>query len=197
MEKYFIFDFDGVIVDSFALSLEIVRKFNPTMGADEYRAMYTGNIYDSIKVQRVKQPIEFDFFKFYAAEINSLAPIPGMSELLKKISPQGISIVTSSITKIVQDYLINYKLYSYFDEILGCDLEKSKILKLTMLQKKYPDKRLIFITDTLGDVLEANKLHLDTIAVTWGVHEREVLTQGKTLAIVDTLNELGKLLLSK
>ena len=46
------------------------------------------------------------------------------------------------------------------------------------------------MTDTLGDIREGNIAGVQTIGVTWGVHDRETLEKGSPLAIVDTVFEL-------
>ena len=48
----------------------------------------------------------------------------------------------------------------------------------------------VFITDTLGDVKEAKKLNIKTIAETFGFHNRERLEQGDPYIIVDTWDEI-------
>ena len=47
-----------------------------------------------------------------------------------------------------------------------------------------------FVTDTLGDIKEANKLNIKTIAETFGFHNRQRLEKGKPYAIVDSWDEL-------
>ena len=52
---------------------------------------------------------------------------------------------------------------------------------------------MIFVTDTLGDVLEAKTAGINTIAVTWGAHDRIYFNNDiheNLKAIVDTIEDL-------
>ena len=46
------------------------------------------------------------------------------------------------------------------------------------------------ITDTLGDIVEANVLDIPTIAILDGFHKFETLKKGKPLAIIKSLKEI-------
>ena len=48
----------------------------------------------------------------------------------------------------------------------------------------------IFITDTLGDILESNEIGVRTIAVDFGFHDREVLKKGNPVAIISDLSKI-------
>ena len=52
----------------------------------------------------------------------------------------------------------------------------------------------VFVTDTLGDILEANKLGIKTIAVDFGYHERARLERGNPFAIVSDFKEIRKII---
>ena len=69
------------------------------------------------------------------------------------------------------------------------------LLELKFLLKKYSltPKDCIFVTDTLGDIIEANDVNVKTIAVDFGYHSRTVLSKGKPFAIISDLNEIKKM----
>ncbi len=48
----------------------------------------------------------------------------------------------------------------------------------------------IFVTDTLGDIREATKVGIRTIAETFGFHNRERLKLGDPFRIVDSWEEI-------
>ena len=54
----------------------------------------------------------------------------------------------------------------------------------------FKEKECIFVTDTLGDILEANEVEIPTIAVDFGYHERERLEKGKPTKIISNFEEL-------
>lgn len=48
----------------------------------------------------------------------------------------------------------------------------------------------LFVTDTLGDIREAEKCNIKSIAVAWGYHPVTTLEKGNPIAIVQTPKEL-------
>ncbi|MFZ3015756.1 MAG: HAD hydrolase-like protein, partial [Minisyncoccia bacterium] len=51
-------------------------------------------------------------------------------------------------------------------------------------------KDVVFITDSLGDILEGNECGVKSIGVTWGLHGRETLKKGNPVAIIDDPRDL-------
>jgi phosphoglycolate phosphatase-like HAD superfamily hydrolase len=64
-----------------------------------------------------------------------------------------------------------------------------------MIKEKYgvDSGDMIFITDTLGDIREADHEGVPTIAVTWGIHDHEYFNRephDNLIAIVDSVSDL-------
>lgn len=78
-------------------------------------------------------------------------------------------------------------LATYFSDILGADTHTSKVIKLQSLLDKYEvnPQNSVFITDTLGDILESNKVGIRSIGVLWGLHDKETLERGDPTIIID------------
>ena len=56
---------------------------------------------------------------------------------------------------------------------------------------------MLFITDALGDLKDADIAGVPTIAVTWGVHNKSFFEKEKhinLIGIVDTVEELSNLI---
>lgn len=197
--KYLLFDFDGVIVDSFDISYQAHLAVTPKPhDLDGYRAMFHGNVYKSEshheETEHDRESVRQDpFFNVYTPKLMEIGPVPGMREALTSLAEQRtLAIVTSSITSPIQAYLDRYDLAEHFDTVLGADIHKSKVRKMNMLCEMYevqPEKCL-FITDTLGDMREATKAGLNSIGVSWGFHDVATLKQGNPLAVVHTPQEL-------
>jgi len=191
MTYFPIFDFDGVIVNTFDMALKITQMYDPEITAEEYKALMKGNIFDSFKtLERNREAREkFDFFAHYTPALMKLAPVENIQNVLKLLT-EPTAIISSTISAPINEFLTLHNLRSYFSDILGADIERSKVVKLTKIKDLYASKNLIFITDTLGDILEASKLDIPSIGVTWGFHQKELLEQGKPLKIVDSVEEL-------
>ena len=110
--------------------------------------------------------------------------IKAIEELKKRYT---LVIISSTINSPIRAYLEKYNLAQYFDKIFGSDVHKSKIEKIKMVFEKYSvqSENCIFITDTLGDMREAEATGVRAIGVTWGYHLLETLQRGKPVAIVD------------
>jgi phosphoglycolate phosphatase-like HAD superfamily hydrolase len=92
----------------------------------------------------------------------------------------------------LREYFVRNGLAEIFTEIMGLESHRSKIDKFKMLLSKHglQDTECVFVTDTLGDILEANKVGLRTIAVDFGFHDRERLAQGRPWKIISDFREL-------
>jgi len=71
-------------------------------------------------------------------------------------------------------------------------VHESKVHKIKLLLEKYSmsPENTIFVTDTLGDIKEAQECNVPTLAVTWGFHARETLEKGNPTKIIDHFEEL-------
>ena len=203
MKRYIIFDFDGVIVDLFSVCLAVNQMYDPEITEDEYRIMFSGNIYDAIEARGQRTKIDpyptFDFFAEYAKKIGAVKPVVGIQEVLEEAKNSGCQmfIVSSTDSKTIKDYLDMNGLGKYFVNIYGSDIEKSKVKRFYMIQKTTGAKPedMLFITDTLGDLIEADKGGIDSVAVSYGFHDKDLLTKApKQVPIIDDIRELSALI---
>lgn len=190
MNNVIIFDFDGVIADTFEIVYAIKRAENPKLTRDDYRQHFEGNINEA--VAREMRP-KLDFFAEFAKQILQAPLAAGITPIIQGLSQQfSLVIVSSTINQLIEDYLQHHNLRQHFQEILGNDISPSKIEKFRMMLEKYaaPAEQTVFITDTLGDLKEANHIGLKTIAVTWGYQPRATLAKGQPNAMIENPNEI-------
>ncbi|MCX6780392.1 MAG: HAD family hydrolase [Candidatus Magasanikbacteria bacterium] len=200
MKKYILFDFDGVIVDSFDFSFRIQNKNRARISQDQYRKLFDGNIYDSV----TKQPNDIlsdsgvkDFFSKYEPELKRISCVPGMPEVIKDLSKDyEMIVVSSTLGNIIKDFLSQHNLQNYFAAIMGPEIESNKSKKIQMIFKDFnlTAHDCIFVTDTLGDIKEARVASVDSIAVAWGYHSLATLELGNPLAIADKPVDLPALI---
>lgn len=185
-----IFDFDGVIHDTFDMAYNINRQLLD-ISVEEYKDMFNGNIYRDNRITPEKAK---EFFEIQNKEFKKLVIDETIkNELLKMKAKYDLFIVSSNMEEAMNDYIARNELSGVFREVLGMESHKSKIEKFKILINKYGLTRdnSFFITDTLGDILEANKVGLCTIAVDFGCHDRERLQQGNPLKIVSNFTNLA------
>jgi phosphoglycolate phosphatase len=197
--KFLMFDFDGVIVSSFALAYETMQKIGTAPETEEqYRDYFNGNIYKTAgpKVgggtQHITEPTPF--FKLYGPALIQKQPVPGMIELLKELKTDGyrMVIISSTMDSILDDFLNVHGIRDCFDALYGATYHTDKAFKIerALEDTQTAPTGAFFITDTLGDLYDAKACHVPAVGVTWGYHARERLKQGSPITIVDTVEEL-------
>lgn len=201
--KYLLFDFDGVLVDTMAVSYAAhLKHTGGNTPLQEYKKLFHGNIY-SILNQQNKDP-EFTmsadhlrYFEHYTPAMLEQVPIAGIPQILQDLArDHTLIVVSSTINGPIQQYLDRYNLSQYFNTIMGADTHASKTKKIRMVFDLYQAKpeECIFITDTLGDLREAEHAGIRSLAVSWGFHNRETLLQGTSVAIASDPQHLHQLI---
>lgn len=198
MKKPFIlFDFDGVIADSFQPSFEVSKIICPSLTEDIYREGFEGNINDWEKSENIHTEEcrhDIDFFKEYIPRMKKEVQIvPGIREAITELEKKHTLIVISStITSPIREFLEDHGLPNHFTQIMGNDVHKSKVEKIKMVFKNYNigSDDCVFITDTLGDMREASCKNVGAIGVTWGFHDSKRLLLGKPFRLVEKPNDL-------
>jgi len=196
--NYILFDFDGVIADSFSHAYAVNKMIYPGLTDEEYKKRFEGNINDWKKTgseHKSESRHDVDFYTEYLPRLRSQVKIfPGMEKAIEDLSRQySLIVVSSELTAPIQELLEKYKLAHFFTEIMGNDVHTSKIEKIRMVFFKYDtgSKGCIFVTDTLGDIREATHMGVSTIGVSWGFHNHETLMKGKPFRVVDSPKELS------
>lgn len=191
-----LFDFDGVMVDSFSFCYRIIHA-RDSISEEEYRTRFEGNINDAPKKSTQNSNVQaFDFFAQYHPELMKTQPNEKMVSVIKQLARQHTLIIISSTTSApIKQFLDLHGLTHAFKEVLGNDVEKSKVKKINDVLHRYHLRptETVFITDTLGDIKEANACGVRSIAVTWGYHPIETLEKGHPYRIIkhpETLIEI-------
>ncbi|MDP2703762.1 MAG: HAD hydrolase-like protein [bacterium] len=194
--NFVLFDFDGVIADSFSAAFAINQTRCPHLTADEYRARFSGNINDWKKTKATSHTKEcrsdIDFFTEYVPKMKVLGVFPGMLEAIQELSRlYTLIIISSTLTSPIKEFVERQGIGACFTEIMGKDVHESKARKIEMVFSKYGvDKNsCVFVTDTLGDMREAAHLDVGSIGVSWGFQNEETLRLGNPFCIVQKPEE--------
>lgn len=200
MKKLLIFDFDGVIEDTFELSFGFFKKQFPDITREEYRSLFDGNFYEVAKEKGIPMKDMGAFYLQYHSALKTITTDPAITRTLLALHERfTLAIVSSSFDDSIVAYLKGNDIAGLFSDVWGVKKNTSKVEKLEELVRKYGvrKKDSFFITDTLGDIREAAVAGIPAIAVTWGFHPKERLAQGNPSAIVSTPQELFELLSKK
>ena len=193
--KLVIFDFDGVLVNTLDICFNINKEINEDLTWKKFQDFSNGNFIETItKAENSKaHKIPTNFYEKYQENLQYIKVIDILSHAIKKLSEKYIlAIVSASFSYIILDFLKKEKLDKYFTTVLGSNIHKSKVVKINMLLDDFKIKsnETVFVTDTLGDVLQGNECSISSIGVTWGLHSKETLEEGNPAAIIDNPEEL-------
>lgn len=199
-KKIILFDFDGVIADSFDVAFDVNKIIDRNIVTEnDFRQLFDGNIYDHMKNgglvgRKEAEKMSKEFFKIYLPRMKEVKMVSGMKEAIKMLSKiYTLLIISSTITSPIGEFLKRYNTFSYFDEIVKGDAyHTNKVERIKMVFKKYKvgAKDCIFITDTLGDMKEAASVGVSSIGVAWGFQEKENLLKGNPFRIAEKPEDL-------
>src|SRR3989344_9550761 len=96
MKKLLIFDFDGVLEDTFELSFEFFKEQFSILTQDDYRSWFDGIFYKTIKEKKIPINIQL-YYDQYAKALKEKVIAPEMKDVLLKLNKvSSLSIVSSS-----------------------------------------------------------------------------------------------------
>ncbi|QQG38280.1 MAG: HAD family hydrolase [Candidatus Kaiserbacteria bacterium] len=197
--RYVLFDFDGVIADSYDVALSTARMMCERITDSQYRSAFEGNVYERMidvfaDSHGPECKHDLDWFSVFVPAFEEKATLfSGMREVIEALhTDYRLIIVSSTLTSPIQGFMEKHGLGRYFSEMLGADVHTSKHKKIEMVFEKYKTTadRCVFVTDTLGDMKEAKLAGVGSVGVSWGFHSKETLEKGKPFRIVEAPAEI-------
>jgi len=199
-KKILLLDFDGVILDSLPIVVgvynNLLKKYqiSKQFTEDEFRNLFLGNFHDGltkiIKDKKIREKILEEKTKAYIQSKAEFKIFPEIKNVLENLSKQAKLIIISSNHSNFITEILNYHNIEYIDKILGADIEKSKVKKIKSQTEKYPDHKIYYVGDTVGDIREAKLARVKVIGVTWGFHSREILVKENPDFLINKPSEL-------
>lgn len=194
MKKYLIFDFDGVLADTFEYWKIKAIESGHDITDEQWKAHHDGNVFETPAVAFTEDS-RIHFRELYFENVCICIPFFTKWELEKLSQDYTLFIISSNREHSIEKYLSHHEL-DYFTEVLGWWFHKSKVFKFQYIFEKYNFSKndCYFITDTLGDILEWNQVWVQTIAVDFGFHEKERLLKWNPYKIISNTDELNSFL---
>lgn len=206
--KAVIFDFDGTIADSLPgiVNLyESVRKKghkHTTADIEKMRNLSMYQIALAMKIPKWKIVILAIWGRrLFKHHMRTIRVYPGMAELIAKLKAKDIRlfVVSANNKNNVTKYLTRHELIDYFDGVYGgaSFLGKSKTMRKAVAENNLAKDDVWCVGDERVDIYSARKAGLKIVSVSWGYSSRDGLQALTPDAIVDTMPQLEKVLLSK
>ena len=134
-------------------------------------------------------------------EIALLKPTVNILSVFSELNNHNqfqIGILTSNTQENVKKFLENNEM-EFFDFIhTGKSVfGKSHIINKILKQKRLDQKDVFYVCDEIRDIEAAKNSGIKTIGVTWGYNTKEALKKEEPDFLVDTPEELKKILISE
>lgn len=202
--KTIIFDFDGVLADSFeqlyALNKMAMAEVGLNLTKNQYRNFFMNNVHlgfrefikDETVYEKFSEIRHRNFGKYYSA----VKLFHDAAQFINKIKEKFILTIVSSgekgwITKLLKNNDIQES-FSY----ISASVEHSKEQKTNLIlgQLAIRPQNAVMISDTFGDLAAAKKIGLQTVGVEWGFHSSKQLRLIKPSFVAKNWVELNSFL---
>ncbi|AJF61145.1 TPA: HAD family hydrolase [Candidatus Woesearchaeota archaeon] len=206
--KLVMFDYDGVIMDTFAFTRKIYKELGEEFKVkipddDAYlRELLELDWRETLRKLNIvtEEQIERNI-RIFKAGLKKYSPLikpyPGIPEAIKALSARyKLAVVTNNFKSELNYRLGKYKLSGYFNGYFAEDdgeLKPKPDLLLKCLKKfDVSPEEAIYIGDMDGDIIAGRAAKVKTVAVTYGFHHKNRLKDADI--IVDSPRELLALL---
>ena len=201
--KTVIFDFDGTLVDSFKVAIEVAHELTHRsilVQPEEIvrlRQLRLLDVARELKLPRWQWPfLLIRGRRMMTKRLDEVLPFADMPAVIKDLHSKGYNLlVMSSNSQVnVQRVLDNRSLSQYFSYIKGGIglMGKSKGLRELIRQENLDIANCIYVGDEPRDVEGSRKVGMLCVSVTWGFNAPELLRDHHPLAVVDTPQQLRK-----
>lgn len=210
MYKVIFFDLDGTLTESgegitrsVQYALEKIGK--PEEDLEKLKVFVGPPLmeqfmkYAGVDEATARKAVEYYRERYEVKGIFENRPYDGIENMLQELKRKGYTLAVASskpeyyVTKIL-DY---FKLSSYFDAVVGSEMNgartsKAEVIEEALKRTRMSDKRqeVLMVGDKEHDVLGARAAGLDCVAVAYGYGTKEELTEAKPLKIVASVDEL-------
>ncbi len=210
--EYLLFDLDGTLTDP---KIGIIKSFLYTLNKLKIQ-FYDSDIlltfigpplvetfknYFKLDDKKTKQAIEFFREYFHEKGFSENQLYPDIVNLLINLKRNDFNIfmATSKLTKYAEKIADHFGIKPYFEEIVGCNEDNSRVEKKEIIQyiiKEFDLRdlsKVLMIGDRKHDIIGAQLCGIDSVAVTWGYGSESEINQVNPTYIVNSVYELEKI----
>lgn len=199
-----LFDFDGVIGDSFDFVVDIlysnVQKYTKLKLSREdiVRDLQNISIFKILKEYHIPKLIVplivFKIKKDLSKRMMKTNLFDDFEDVLNIISKTNLDVglLTSNSRKNIDLFMGKYGLISNFNFIVcgSSFLDKSKSISKTLKKYGFDSKDVLYVGDEVRDIVACNKLGIDILSVSYGFNSKSLLEEYNYTYLVDSISEL-------
>jgi phosphoglycolate phosphatase len=201
-----LFDFDGTLVDTRSASWPLFERTNAEFDLgintkEQFFALFRSNLYQGLLEHCGEASRGAAAAAHFMAQVRDHYDpplIPGMSQLLPRLAGELTLAIVSSNTKPTIDRILEREgLGACFSAVVAGDLEPSKTRAIERFLAgdwgpACAPAATVLISDTTGDVAEANAAGTRAFGVCWGMHSRDDLLAAGAVGTAANVEELQR-----
>ncbi|MFI3332209.1 MAG: HAD family hydrolase [Rikenellaceae bacterium] len=215
MKQLIIFDLDGTLLNTIGdlaacCNLTLERHKLPTHSAEDYNA-FVGNgilrlveraIPEPLRSEEMVAAVRKDFVELYTQNIAiHTTPYAGITELLHTLREREVDVAIASnkfqagCEKLAKHYFPNIRFATVLGQRPNIALKPDPYIIREIIQRtSYTPDKILFVGDSGVDMATAAAAGVDSVGVTWGFRTREELQSAGAKHIIDSAEEILKLL---
>lgn len=197
MIKLVVFDFDGTIADTGALSVDIFQEMSrkhgiPVLSREEIDEMRKLPIRKRLKLVSVplrKVPkLMRESWGMMKEKIGSTDVFPGIMDVLNTFKDHvPMVILSSNHADNIQTFLKTHDIH-VFDDIIGAAklFGKEKPLKKLLKTHQLMSEEVLYVGDEIRDIVSCQNVGIPVASVTWGFDSKEALALSSPTYLCET-----------
>ncbi|NBI28892.1 HAD-IA family hydrolase [Chengkuizengella marina] len=207
--KHIIFDFDGTIVQSKNLTIDI---YNELAAKHNYKLIKKEEIayLSSLSIPQRSKYLKVPLWKLprlvnevrkkYKQRILKVPTVNGVPEVIKELHKLGyqLGIISTNDKKNIIQYLSKHRIKHISKVICSTNVfGKHRLIYKYLNHFKIKKENVIYIGDEIRDIEACKKAKIKIICVSWGFDARRLLEQGKPEYIVDHPQQIKEIMIKQ
>ncbi len=198
--KHLIFDFDGTLVDSLPVIIEIAQEMVPNVDLSPKRISELREMPAKAVIKEAHIPYwQLAHFvirgrRLLAKRLDELVVFPGMVAVLQQLHQAGyqLCVVSSNSEDNIRRVLRREGIEDYFAGVYGNIglFNKTRAFRVVLRDQKTTAQNALYIGDEVRDIEAARKGHIDIISVTWGYNGAHILEEYQPTYLAHTPKDL-------
>jgi len=200
MKKYslLVFDWDGTLMDSHGYMMKKVKNFDSGLTSAAITAGV--DLLQKMRHQNIKKNYEHYYFNQLAKNETGPGLFSGVAALLQTLKDRGYTlVVATSMSRKSLDMMMQRFQVTDFFSASRCSEETAPkpdpAMLISLLKEfSFSSDQALMIGDTESDMLMAQSIGMDRVAMTTGVHDIERLQKYQPIDCLDDIQKLAMLL---